>query len=89
MKLDLKNQISRQSKQSNRKDDSININSNFMYGMNKIEVGRGSFLEKQILIYMKHKEVSNPHTHDCYSLRAPTIVSIDNEAYMVLTKFKR
>ena len=57
-----------------------------MYGMNKIEIVRGSFLEKQILTYMRHKECANPRTSDCYSLRAPTIISVDNEAFMVLTK---
>ena len=57
-----------------------------MYGVNKIEIGRGSFLEKQIMTYMTHKENANPHEHACYSLRAPTIVQIDNEAFIVITK---
>ena len=74
------------SKLSFRNDGSININSNFLYGMNKIEIVRGSFLEKQIMTYMNHYECANPRTSDCYSLRAPTIVSVDNEAFMVLTK---
>ena len=77
------------SKNSVRNDESLDINSNFLHGMNKIEIGRGSFLEKQIMTYMMHKENADIHTHDCYSLRAPTIVSIDNEAFMVITKFKK
>ena len=35
---------------------------------------------------MTHKENANPHEHACYSLRAPTIVQIDNEAFIVITK---
>ena len=57
-------------------------------GLKQYEVGVGSFLDQQVRAYMRNKDMSELGSlnEPCYPLRAPTMIYLDRQLYMVLTK---